>query len=306
MDRLHDIVRNIGGWATGMNFLGGSRVKRVLLLTLALGFTAWVFAPAGVAAGANEGRHSKKKGACIAVGRSEYAVEALKALNVAWFYSWKTTADAKNLPNDIPFVPMIHNSRVVPGDNPPIFLTLKQQGERGEVRALLGFNEPDQKDQANMTVDEALALWPKLMSTGLRLGSPAGVHADGNWMRQFMQQAIARKYRVDFITVHWYGGPNASSLTAHLQRVYQMYRRPIWITEFAVADWKANTLAENRHTPEQVLQFMKEALPMLERLPYVEAFAWYSGRVGDARLGHSALYDEQGKLTLLGRLYASF
>ena len=38
---------------------------------------------------------------------------------------------------------------------------------------LLGFNEPDQPDQANMTVQQALDLWPHLMATGMRLGSPS-------------------------------------------------------------------------------------------------------------------------------------
>ena len=38
---------------------------------------------------------------------------------------------------------------------------------------LLGFNEPDLAEQANMTVEKALELWPRLEATGMRLGSPA-------------------------------------------------------------------------------------------------------------------------------------
>jgi hypothetical protein len=38
---------------------------------------------------------------------------------------------------------------------------------------LLGFNEPNVHPQSNMTVEQAIADWPELMATGLRLGSPA-------------------------------------------------------------------------------------------------------------------------------------
>ncbi len=41
------------------------------------------------------------------------------------------------------------------------------------VPVLLGFNEPDMSSQSNMTVSDALRLWPRLMATGMRLGSPA-------------------------------------------------------------------------------------------------------------------------------------
>ena len=256
------------------------------------------------AAGAS--RHSPKKGACLVLRRGKNRVEVLKSLHVAWFYTWATSPGVDDAPKDVPFVPMVWGRKSVLGDDPEIVRTLRQEAARGAVHALLGFNEPDGKKQANMTVEESLALWPKLMATGLRLGSPAAVHAERAWMQQFMEQAAARKYRVDFVTVHWYGGPNAQSLVDYLEKVHQMYHRPIWITEFAVADWNAHTLAENRFSPDQVLRFMKEVLPQLERLPYVEAYAWFPGRPGDAHLGPSLLFDETGTLSPLGQYYASF
>ena len=75
-------------------------------------------------------------------------------------------------------------------------------------RYLLGFNEPDLGDQANMPVEQALDLWPRLMGTGLILGSPSvatGGELPGGWLDRFMKGAKKRKLRVDFITLHWYG-----------------------------------------------------------------------------------------------------
>ncbi len=37
----------------------------------------------------------------------------------------------------------------------------------GEGRVLLGFNEPDLASQSNMSAAQALALWPRLMATGI-------------------------------------------------------------------------------------------------------------------------------------------
>ena len=42
---------------------------------------------------------------------------------------------------------------------------------RREGKVLLGFNEPDMAGQADMSVAEALELWPRLQSTGLRLAA---------------------------------------------------------------------------------------------------------------------------------------
>lgn len=37
----------------------------------------------------------------------------------------------------------------------------------------MGFNEPEHKDQANMSVDQAISLWLKLQPTEMRIDSPA-------------------------------------------------------------------------------------------------------------------------------------
>lgn len=62
-----------------------------------------------------------------------------------------------------------------------------------------------------MTVEEALADWPKLMALNLKLGSPVCVHADGDRMKAFMAKVEENGYRVDFVCVHWYGGANPES-----------------------------------------------------------------------------------------------
>jgi hypothetical protein len=171
------------------------------------------------------------------------------------------------------------------------------------ITELLGLNEPDAKKQDDISVGEALDLWPLLMETGLRLGSPGCVHPDNDWMREFMAGVEKRDLRVDFVCVHSYGGPNARTLVSRLDKVHEMYGRPLWITEFGVGDWKAKSPEENQHSPETVLLFMQQVLPMLDDLDFLERYAWFPALQDNPALASSALFDSAGNLTPLGEFY---
>lgn len=245
---------------------------------------------------------SEAKGVAIGVQKYPDWKRRVEALRVRWTYSW--TADGpEGMPAGVEFVPMIWGDR---GNPEAVCERLATLQKAGSHKHLLGFNEPDGKDQADMTVETALKIWPLLEKTKLRLGSPATVHGDNAWMTEFMKGAEARALRVDFICVHWYGGPSVPSLLRYLERVHDLYNRPIWITEFAVADWQAKSREQNRHSPESVEAFLKDALKELKRLKYVERFAWFSADPDSGPLGPSALFDAKGELTAVGKLYAAF
>ena len=131
-------------------------------------------------------------------------------LHVAWFYNWSAKS-GEVAPPGVEFVPMIWFGR----DAVPATLDRAKREGNG---TLLGFNEPDHTDQANMTTDQAIDRWPKLESSDVPLISPAAASAFGGWLGDFYTKANARGYRVDFTAVHWYGNPNASSLIDHLKR----------------------------------------------------------------------------------------
>lgn len=81
-----------------------------------------------------------------------------------------------------------------------------------------GFNEPDHSGQANLSVSEALALWPDVVAkvpSGGRLGSPAtaGNPVTGSWFPEFM----AAGPTMDFIAVHWYKGAKVEKFISDIQ-----------------------------------------------------------------------------------------
>jgi Glycosyl hydrolase catalytic core len=218
----------------------------------------------------------------------------------AWYYNWWIGPDNKAGPR-AQFVPMVKHAKEVTDHNLENILRLKEsQG----VTCLLGFNEPERKSQGDITVAEAVRLWPRLMATGLRLGSPApSADADGmRWLDQFMAQADRNQLRVDFIALHWYqdtAAPTAPDNFVHwLQGIYRRYHRPIWITEFAGINWDRS---HPRITSELNQRFMATLLPELERMDIVERYAWFSAG------GEASLFADTKTWTLtpLGETYRS-
>jgi RNA polymerase sigma factor (sigma-70 family) len=195
---------------------------------------------------------------------------ALAESGASWYYTWSTTHSGISGPG---FVPMIWGSGSVTS------AALAQARQAGPY--LLGFNEPDMGGQSNMTVDQALSLWPKLESAGKVLGSPAvayGGDTPGGWLDRFMTGAKQKGYRVDFIALHWYGGDFTTSdavaqLRSYLEAVHNRYGKPIWLTEFALTDFSTGTA--RYPSDAQQAAFLTAATKMLDGLPYVQRYAWF-------------------------------
>jgi hypothetical protein len=243
-------------------------------------------------------RGSAKKGIGLST-RDEHWRNKLDSLRAQWMYSWGSRKPV-GIPAGVEFVPMVWGYRDAPRLKNELAICQQSGGP-----AVLAFNEPDGKDQANLSVETALAAWPQFMTASVKLGSPACVQPDGEWMRNFMERADKLKYRVDFVCIHSYAGPNTGALVKRLTKVHEMFGRPLWITEFGVGDWNAKTLKENQHSRESVLAFMKECLPALDELSFLERYAWFASDATSPQLGTSALVNPDQTLTPLGQFYAA-
>ena len=193
------------------------------------------------------------------------APQAIDATGSHWYYNW-TPRPSKSVIH-AEFVPMIWGPQNIDAD--------LKAAVRSGAKSLLAFNEPDSQSEGNITVEQAIALWPKLAATGLRLGSPATT-TSSPWIDQFMAQAKQKHLRVDFICLHWYGditAPDAvASLRAYLQSYWDRYHLPIWLTEFSGADFSFH---RRKTTVEDNVKFASEAAAMMEQLPFVERYAWF-------------------------------
>jgi RNA polymerase sigma factor (sigma-70 family) len=226
------------------------------------------------------------------------ATEALAQSGASWYYTWSATPGVSGPPG-VQFVPMIWGAADVTAS------TLSQVKQEGPD--LLGFNEPDMASQSNMTPAQALSLWPQLMATGMQLGSPAVADdgaTPGGWLDQFMSGAKARGYRVNFITLHWYGSDfdtsaAVSELQTYLQAVYARYHLPIWLTEFALANFGSSP---ETPTPQQQAAFLTAATTMLQNLSYVQRYAWF-GLQATSTDGSMGLFSSGPAATATGRAF---
>lgn len=219
-----------------------------------------------------------------------------------WYYNWRTDEIHQNgnRRRTVEFVPMIHSAANI-GD-------AIRSSRR--ARVLLGFNEPDGhggNHQAGMSVEEAVALWPRLEATGLRLGSPAttqaGTLGPNSWQRRFMTEVERRGLRVDFMAVHYYStNGDVNAFRNWLIAVHREYRRPIWVTEFAYIDWSR----PGRATYAANARFAHEAIRMMEGLPFVERHAWFAANPYPWRGATPAinLVDNDMRPTPLGTAFA--
>ena len=171
---------------------------------------------------------------------------------------------------------------------------------------VLGFNEPDMCGQSNMSPEECLEAWPQLMTLKQRLGTPAP--ATSSWLDKFMPEAKRRGLRVDFICLHRYpdiSDPEAAdNVRTMIEDVYQKYGLPVWLTECGAADvsaWHQPQLS--KPTPGMARDFLKKLLAMLERLPFVERYAWFADRVGDEYALGTIFYPRVSRLTPFGKIY---
>jgi hypothetical protein len=132
----------------------------------------------------------------------------------------------------------------------------------------------------------------------------ANAATPGSWLDQFMQGAKAKGYRVNFITVHWYGGnfdttSAVSELQDYLQAIYDRYHLPIWLTEFALTDYGGTP---EFPTEEQQAAFLTAATSMLAGLPYVQRYAWFALPTSSGS-GTTGLFNPGAVATLVGRAY---
>ena len=123
-----------------------------------------------------------------------------------------------------------------------------------------------------------------------------------------MPEAKRRGLRVDFVCVHRYpdiSDPNAvQEIEAMLEDVHRKYGLPVWLTECGAADVSAwRQKQRSKPTPEMAQCFLKKLLSMLERLPFLERYAWFADRIG-AEYSLGTLFDLQcSRLTPLGDIF---
>lgn len=200
-------------------------------------------------------------------------VEAL-APGTSWSYNWRPSRsevfDEVTAKYQVDFCPMAWNSI-----NEEVLR--EYIGRHPDCEYLLGFNEPNLVDQANMTPEEAAERWPavkqvaddlnlKMVSPAMNYGTLEGYHDPILWLDEFFE--LIPLSDVEVIAIHCYM-PSATALKYFVE-MFKKYGKPIWLTEFCAWDGAI--------TPQSQLQHMSDVFNYLESCDIVERYAWFIPR----------------------------
>jgi hypothetical protein len=227
--------------------------------------------------------------------------------HISWWYNWAAQPDVairstyQNYKVD--FTPMAWNNIATSG--------VSSWAEKDStIKYILGFNEPNFKEQANMTPKQAAAAWPALQRIAqkhnLKIVSPA-VNYCGTCVSEggttynnpftYLDHFFAAcdTCQVDFTGLHWYGGGNS---IMNYVRDARKYKKPIWMTEFAAWD---NSVT----SPKDQIKYLAGTVNFLERDPDIYRYSWFIGRrqSGSDTYPYIDLYAASGMLTELGQMY---
>lgn len=227
-----------------------------------------------------------------------YVRQQADKVNATWYYNWSPTTDWTSEPGNSS---VDYNHEFVP----------EKWGYGGEDdwKAILnnrtsnhlnGYNEPDHAEQSNVSVERAIEEWPRMLQSGMRLGSPATT--DNRWLFEFVRECRKKNYRLDYVNIHAYwGGMTGRDWYNELKKVHDATGLPIWITEWnnganwTHESWPSGDEAQKLHQ----LEALKGILQVLDTCSFVERYSIYNW-VEDKR---ALLLN--GRLTPAGEYYAA-
>jgi Glycosyl hydrolase catalytic core len=254
-------------------------------------------------------RKGSKRGICVPWNFSPdhfnlYA-NAISLGTLSWVANWEMWKP-KGLPKNVAYVPQCRTAN----EAAQIHDYLSGYASDSQIHNFIGFNEPDIDSQSNMSVKQGLELWKtnvlpmKEKLKDMRFGSPAVSNGPGGipWLEEFLTKLRGiDPSGVDFIVIHYYGS-DVNHFKNYVSKVYELFKKPIWVTEFACTNW-------NPAEPigcQEVIQFMKEALQFLDGASFIEKYSWFGAMedVGED-VGRSNGLQKDGKLSEAGKMYTT-
>lgn len=206
-------------------------------------------------------RFPLKKGLGISAGNfpdSSKSIELMEKLNIGWYYSWSIDGFAPT-PN-IKFIPLVFKNEFqrYPQELETLIAAINAK-TIPVPDTLLGYNEPENEPQANLSVELGVEFWPQVMQLKkslwagitnkpnyIKLASPAiGFDdSDSSWLAEFADSKLPNsevlvKDTLDFVVVHWHrSSTNPRTFIDKMTELYNYYKKPIWITELSPGDFK--------------------------------------------------------------------
>jgi len=230
---------------------------------------------------------------------------------IGWSYTWSVYPNTATNNLHLDFVPMMWG---IDQTHINDFNTAYAAGvfnyNANTRTCFLGFNEPDQSGQSNMTPETAVTNWRNYIqklrtnaaTSQLRLGAPAVSNGPTGlpWIQKFVSECTG--CNIDFIPIHWYGS-TVAAFTQYVTQVHQAFPNyKLWVTEFACA---YATCSQS-----DVAALMGGATDWMTQpaqAAYIERFSWFGAMKsvpGGIPTTDQLLTSDGQSLTSVGTQYA--
>ncbi|KAH7104189.1 glycosyl hydrolase catalytic core-domain-containing protein [Auriculariales sp. MPI-PUGE-AT-0066] len=224
---------------------------------------------------------------------------AWKSSRVRAVYNWDIWKP-KGIPKGIPYWPMLHRAELTKN-----WLATCKKGYAGVA---LGFNEPDNGGQANMSPKQAAALWKKYMiplrKRGYSLISPAVTSAPTGikWLREFKKECPSCWNSFGGLALHYYG-KDANAFKSYMARMHKEFpNKAIHITETACEDFSANKCSD-----KQAASYLEAVTAWAMKTSYVHSIfyfgMWPKNKMPGSVGASNSLMNGDGKPSTLGRKF---
>lgn len=193
-----------------------------------------------------------------------------------WAYNWGSVNGG--LASGVEFLPMLWGAGA---EKTGTWVKDATAGIAAGATALLGFNEPDHTEQANMSPAAAATAYKTHITDNFagkaKLISPAVTNGGGSmgltWLKSFM--SLCTDCKIDAVAIHWYdSSSNVDYFKSHIQDAHTQSGLPVYVTEFGTTD--GNDQA-----------FLASVLPWLDSQDYVQKYAYFMASDGKLISGTS-------------------
>lgn len=207
--------------------------------------------------------------------------------NIGWCYNWNANPPS-GLSSGITYIPTLWGLDNAHLDS---WVSAANTAIGNGADAVVGFNEPDHKEQANLDYNTAATNYKKYITDNFsgkaKLVSPSVTNGAApmglSYLSNFM--GACSDCGIQAINIHWYdSSSNIDYFKTYIQGAYDQFKLPIWLTEFGTTDGNDDA-------------FLAEVLPWLDSQTYVEKYAYFMAKEGVLLSG--------GGLSAAGNTYAS-
>ena len=241
--------------------------------------------------------HFPKKGSNYANISGDY----VQKYNSSHYYNW-TLAPSSGV-TSTHFQPMWWSNSQ--GRTEQLVLARPEWAVVDTPKYLIGYNEPNHGDQANMSVQTALDEWSRMEQVKLPLVGPQHDYAWGSWFTEFFDTADAMGLRIDEGGGHIYPTASTPGFDSFSNGVSDGYyannNRVQWVTEFNWVNWGGAAT----WTADQLYSILAETLWRYENNGWVKRYQWFAFSAYWAN-GAPGAFEKDGSMLPLGRLYAAW